>query len=289
MPKVPIDPDMVIDVYRRAADENRADPIRKGSTLYFPNYGQLVMTGDLHGHLANFDKLVRFCVLGASPGRHVILHELIHPEEIGLNETDHSHELLYEVAHWKCAFPDQVHFLQSNHELAQLTGQEITKNGREVTREFEEGLSRMYGRNNAPQILEAIKEFISSMPLAGRTPDGIFLCHSLPAEEDWPHFDRTVLDRMLTRADLFEGGPVYQMTWGRRHSAELLNEISLAFRARFFITGHQPREEGFGIVHDKMLILASDHNHGVFLPISLNRRHTLAGLVKSIRYFVAVP
>ena len=44
--EIPSDPEEVIDVYRRAAEENRSDALLEGSTLRFPNYGQLVMTGD---------------------------------------------------------------------------------------------------------------------------------------------------------------------------------------------------------------------------------------------------
>jgi len=39
-----------------------------------------------------------------------------------------------------------------------------------------------------------------------------------------------------------------------------------------------------------MIILASDHNHGVFLPIDLNRKkYTIDALVNSIRRYVSVP
>ena len=61
--------------------------------------------------------------------RHVVLHELVHAEPEGWNEPDLSSRLLIAAARWKCQYPEQVHFLQSNHELAQLTGQEITKAG----------------------------------------------------------------------------------------------------------------------------------------------------------------
>ena len=50
------------------------------------------------------------------------------PEVIAVvKEAD---EVLLATARWKCSYPDQVHFLLSNHELAQVTGHEISKNGR---------------------------------------------------------------------------------------------------------------------------------------------------------------
>ena len=56
----------------------------------------------------------------------------------------------------------------------------------------------------------------------------------------------------------------------------------------FFICGHQPQDEGYDILHGRMIILASDHNHGVFLPLDLNKPVTLDGLTKSIRPFAAI-
>lgn len=286
--QIPTDAEEVIDVYRRAAEENRTDPLRRGSTLHFPNYGQLVMTGDLHGHRRNFDKLVKYCVLGRSQGRHVILHELIHEEPAGLEGVDTSHVLLYEAAHWKCAFPEQIHFLQSNHELAQLTEQEITKNGRFLLRSFEEGVAHTLGRNVTPRVIEAIKELISSFPLAARTQNGILMTHSLPSPLDWPSFDPTVFDRELKLEDLMEMGAVYNLVWGRGQTAPQLEDAARVLQADIFITGHQPQETGFAVIENRMLILASDHNHGVFLPINLKKKQTMPELVKAIRPYVSV-
>ena len=39
-----------IDTFRRATDLNLEDPIRSGSLLCPPDYSQVVMTGDMHGH-----------------------------------------------------------------------------------------------------------------------------------------------------------------------------------------------------------------------------------------------
>ncbi|MCZ7638496.1 MAG: hypothetical protein M5U12_22075 [Verrucomicrobia bacterium] len=62
-----------IDTFRQAAELNLSDPHRQGSLLDFDDYGQVVMTGDMHGHRRNFEKVVRYCQLESTPLRHVIL------------------------------------------------------------------------------------------------------------------------------------------------------------------------------------------------------------------------
>jgi len=272
---------------REAARLNREDPLLEGSVLHLPDYGQLVMTGDLHGHRRNFEKLRKFCELDRWPMRHVILHELIHEEPVSFNDPDRSHELLLAAARWKCAFPEQVHFLQSNHELSQLTGHEITKGGRIVTRDFEAGVVQAYNAG-AADVLEAIGELIGSYALAGRTRNRVFLSHSLPGPRHMDEFDVSALDRPTTMDDLHGRGTAYAMVWGRYQTPELLRTLGEALDVDFFICGHQPQEEGFEVVHDRMIILASDHNHGVFLPMDLRRRLTLFDLTRLIRPFAAI-
>jgi len=107
--------DSVIDTFKKATEHNLDDALREGSLLNFPDYGQVVMTGDLHGHQRNFEKIVKFCQLESTPIRHVILHEMIHEEPQYFGEADYSVELLIDAAKWKTFFPEQVHFLQTSY------------------------------------------------------------------------------------------------------------------------------------------------------------------------------
>jgi serine/threonine-protein phosphatase PP1 catalytic subunit len=272
---------------RQAAELNLADPLRRGSLLCFPNYGQLVMTGDLHGHRRNFDKLRTYCDLEHSGARHVILHEIIHEEVESVEGLDGSHALLVEAAEWKCRFPDQVHFLQSNHELSQLNRAEISKNGRVVTQHFELSVREAYG-GHAGEVVAAIDSFIRSLPLAGRTENRVFLSHSLPGPRALARFDRDVLHRLPTDADLAEQGPAYQLVWGRYQTAEVLHTLAALLDVDLFLCGHQPQETGFDVLCDRMIILSSEHNHGVFLPFDLSKPAVLERLVASIRPFAGV-
>ena len=58
-------PGVAAEVLHQAAALIRDDPERQGQLLRFGSAGQLVMTGDLHGNLRNFDKLQRFAACNA--------------------------------------------------------------------------------------------------------------------------------------------------------------------------------------------------------------------------------
>jgi len=264
----------------------REDPVRRGSLLTFGSAGQLVMTGDMHGHLRNFEKLQRFCNLEHSPGRMVILHELIHAEPEAPGAPDFSIDLLVRAAAWKCEFPDNVFFLQSNHELSQLRGHEITKGGRCVLADFERGVRERYGAE-ARQVLNAVNEYIAALPLAARLANGVFLSHSLPDAIDIDSFDLTIFERHPTMADLEPGGSAYSLVWGRFQSPELIEDFAARVGAELLIAGHTPQEMGYARI-GRLFILASDHAHGVFLPIDLHRRYTADELERAIRKFVSV-
>ena len=72
------------------------------------------------------------------------------------------------------------------------------------------------------------------------------------------------------------------MVWGRNHDDALARALGAAWESDLFITGHQPAEMGYATEGSAILILASDHDHGVALPIDLTKRYTLQDLVDRI-------
>ncbi|MBX3397054.1 MAG: hypothetical protein KF841_17000 [Phycisphaerae bacterium] len=282
------DADEAVATYRQAAQANREDPFRRGSMLHLPPYGQVVMTGDLHGNDRNFEKLQRYAMLDRVQARHVVLHEMVHLDLIARTDIDTSHALLFKAAKYKCEFPEQVHFLQSNHELAQLTGYLIAKNGRVVIEEFNHAVRDAYGAQRGDEVLEAINEFIASFPIAIRTPNRVWMSHSLPNAHDMDEFDASVFDRELTSDDLHTNRTVFNLVWGRRQTREQIESLATALQVDTFIVGHQPQEMGFARVLDRIIILASNHNHGTFLPFDLSKPKSTDELVDSIRKFVEV-
>lgn len=284
----PFDPAAAVDAFRQAARLNLEDPCRTGSIIRLPRYGQAVMTGDLHGHRKNFEKLQKYAMLDRVSARHVILHEMAHTDPFYPTDEDHSHEVLLGAARYKCAYPEQVHFLQSNHDLAQLTHYPIAKAGAAVVDRFDQAVAKAYGASRAAEVLAALDEFIASFSLAAVTETGVWMSHSLPDVYDMHEFDPAVFDRVLTREELQNDRTVFHLVWGRHHNQEHLERLSKLLGAEVFITGHQPQEMGYDFQFGKLIILASDHNHGSFLPFDLAKRHTAEQLIRNIRKFVAV-
>lgn len=274
------------ELLREAAQLNREDPNRTGSLLTFGSSGQVVMTGDMHGHTLNFAKLQRFCALASSPGRSVILHELIHCEPDPPTGPDLSIDLLIDAVAWKCEYPDNVFFLLSNHELSQLNKHEITKGGRCVLADFERGVAQRFA-GGADKVLEAVDDYIASLALAAKTRNGIFLAHSLPDGLYAESFDLSVFERQPTAADMAPGGPAYALVWGRFQSAEVVELFATRLQAKLIVVGHTPQEMGHTRV-GRMLVLASDHAHGVFVPIDLARDYSPEELERTVRKFVSV-
>jgi calcineurin-like phosphoesterase family protein len=276
-----------IETFRQAARLNLEELNREGAIIRLPGYGQAVMTGDMHGHKKNLEKLQKYAMLDRVSARHVILHEMVHAEKHG-DEIDHSHEVLLLAAEYKVQFPEQVHFLQSNHELAQLTGYQIAKNGRLVIQDYNDAVLLAYGKTRGAEVLTAMNEFIASFPLAIVTQNRIWMSHSLPNAAEMDEFDLEVFKRPPTLEDLKDNKTIFNLVWGRRQSKEQLDKLAEVLGVDIFLVGHQPQEMGYDYMYDRLIILASDHNHGTFLPFDLSKLQTADDLIRNIRKFVAV-
>jgi len=280
--------DEIVETFGCATEENQVEPLRHGQVIELPADGDVWITGDLHDHRRNYEKLLVAADLANHPNRHLILHEVIHGDYYDAAGAEGSWQMLYKVAELKCDFPKQIHFLFANHDLAQIHGEGIMKGGQSVCEAFNAGVKRDFGSRTGIANA-AITEFLLSFPLGIRTPSGIFICHSLPTDEQIPNFDFTVFDRALTPNDYKRRfGPVYQMIWGRKTSPTGVAAFADKVKARIIITGHQPQESGYLVNGDRHLILASDHNQGVYLPIDASIKYDMDDLVKRIEKFAAI-
>jgi hypothetical protein len=247
----------VIETFQRAAAANKQTPSRDGNVIELgPDEADDVMiTADLHGHRRNFNSIRKLADLDHRPRRHLILQEVCHggpvyPENGGCM----SHAMLEDVARLKVAHPERVHFLMSNHELAELTDYPIVKSKKMLNLMFRLGLQQMYGPA-AEKVRAAYLEFLRSCPLAVRLPGGVFVCHSIPERADIRAFDRGVFDRPLEQADLLEMGPVFDLVWGRDYRPENARAFAKLVGAKVLINGHEPCPDGFSAPNDLQVIL----------------------------------
>jgi hypothetical protein len=76
--------EQAIEIFSTASEENLLSKLRQEQVVYLPadvegeQPGDVWMTGDIHDHQRNFDKLLHAADLPNNPQRHLILHELIH-------------------------------------------------------------------------------------------------------------------------------------------------------------------------------------------------------------------
>ena len=283
------DADHVIETFEAAREENKLSALRVAQVVHLPEEGEVWMTGDIHDHRQNFDKLVAAADLGNNPQRHLVLHELIHGDYFDANHAEGSWLTLFKAAELKCNFSEQVHFLLANHDLAQIHGEGIMKAGLSVCEAFTAGVKRDFGRSWS-SVNVTLTDFLLSLPLAIRTHNGLFFCHSLPSDKEIDAFDFSVFDREeLTAADYRRRtGPVYQLIWGRHMTPATVDVFAERVGAKLIVTGHQPQDSGYLVNGNKHLIIASDHNQGVFLPLDLSEEYEMVDVVSRIRKFVSL-
>lgn len=273
-------PDAVIAIFDAAVEANLDSSCRTGSIDTISAPGHLIATGDLHDNPAHFDRLVELA--GLNPGadesrrKHLTLHELIHSDRL-INGMDFSYRMLAKVAKLKAEFPEHVHTLIANHEMAQMLKSGIIKDGVKCIEVFQDALRFVFGED-AARVEKSIDRFIRSMPLALRChctkPSGgrfdVLCAHSLPSPGMMGRFDTDVLSRPLTEEDYQpRTGSAYAMVWGRGYDAELLEDLVERWGVNWFVLGHEHAEFGSDFVSPNAIILNSDHENGVYLPIDL--------------------
>ncbi len=160
------DPRKVLSTIRRATDLFRSTPGRSGGIISLEDASDVMVVGDLHGNLPTFKKVLVASALEKHPTRHLVLQELIHgPASYPGDGGDRSHQLLDVVAALKCQYPYRAHLILGNHELSELTGRTIGKDGETLNAKFMHGITTAYG-DAAPEIYDAYKALFAA-PAAG--------------------------------------------------------------------------------------------------------------------------
>jgi predicted phosphodiesterase len=274
-------PQTTIDLLNRGIQANQTDKFRRGNLIHLPAKGTLIVSGDLHGHRRNLERLVTYADLAHHPDRHIVLQEIIHggPEDEAGGCL--SYQLLFTAVQWKLEYSDQVHFVMGNHDTAFILSSEVMKNGKEMNRAMTSALERQFGPASA-DIQLAIRQVLLSQPLAVRCANRIWVSHSLPSDRFVGQFDTGIFERELRIGDCGKPGSAYLLTWGRRHSQGTLDRMAKLLDVDTFVLGHQPQPEGWHRAGNNLIILASDHNHGHILPIDLAKACTIDELTQAL-------
>jgi hypothetical protein len=277
------DPERLLATLRRAVSAIRQAPGRHGRLIRLTSGDDLLLAGDLHGNLENFRKLLQIADLGNHPGRHFVLQELVHGGFTYPAGGDRSHQLVDLTAALMCQFPGRVHYLLGNHELSQATGRRIAKLDHDLNQDFDAGVATAYGER-AADVLAAYRELWAVQPVAVRTPNRVFLSHSLPPESRLESFDLAALEREPSEeVDLLPKGSVHSLVWGRDTRPSTAQAFLKKVDADWLLTGHIPCDAGWEAPNDAQLILDSLGFPAAYCLFPLDRPLTHAGLKECVK------
>jgi len=131
-------------------------------------------------------------------------------------------------------------------------------------------------------VYEAYLVLFAALPLAVRTPNRVFVCHTLPDARY--HED---LDLALLQADhwpeeaMKRGGTIYALTWGRDTTPETADRFAAMVDADWFITGHQPCDEGFRQANHRQIIIDGTNPCPAYCLFPALEAVTIESLLKS--------
>jgi hypothetical protein len=270
---------------KKAARLNLEDPFRKGAVIELPARGEALFTGDLHGAKENMNRLIELADLETFLDRHLIIQEVVHNIQFGLVDRDISFRVLERVAQLKLEYPDRVHVILGNHELSELTGKKIIKENHMLNKMFAEGIKSTY-REAAREVKRAYNAFFKSLPLAVRTPNGIFFSHSTPPLKHLPGFDPRVFQVEGEVTEMRMNTHIERLVWGRDFSQEAADAFADMVDAEILIVGHEACSKGFKVPNTRHVILDCKDDMASYVLVPLAVPVTHADVVRRIRRLV---
>jgi hypothetical protein len=278
-------PDRMLTFLRQAVVLARATPGRRGRVVEPVGCTELLVAGDLHGHVAHFQGLLKAADLGKNPGRHLVFQELIHGNFFYPSGGDKSHQLVDLFAALKAQFPRQVHYLPGNHELAQWTGRKVIKADADLNVAFERGAVAAYGPEFGPQVYQTYLDLFKALPVALRAPNRVLVSHSLPAARVMALFDpaRLLADEYAD-ADLQPGGSIHGVLWGRDVTPANVAEYLRRMDAELLVSGHIASDSGYSVPNDKQLIVDCAESPAGYVHFPADRPLTHDELVACVRF-----
>lgn len=277
------DPAKVLAAVRQATRIFREAPGRHGSETRLTDAEDVIVVGDLHGNIPALLKVLEFARLDQHKKRHLVLQELIHgPRMYPDDGGDRSHQLVDMVCALKCQYARRIHVILGNHELSEITGRAIAKNGVPLNALFHIGIKTAYG-DAADEIGEAYRELFLAFPLAVRTENRVLLCHTMPDGFWLDKFNPAILQaNEWTAEDMARGGSIYGITWGRDISQETVDRFLGMMDADWLVTGHQPCDEGYQVPNTRQIIIDGTDPFPTFLHFPATGEITLEQLKSGV-------
>jgi hypothetical protein len=196
--------------------------------------------------------------------------------------------VLLRVARLLVRQPREVLFVLGNHDIAQVTGNEITKSGHGVCEAFTQGVAYAF-EDDAADVLAAVEAFLLSLPLAVRCPNGAFITHSLPHPARMEMAGTEIFHRPYETEDLRRGHPVYEWTWGRGQTPEQIDALAEELGVELFVLGHRHVEGGWEKLTPRAITVASDHAHGCVMQFVSDERVSEQDFPRLLKPIVALP
>jgi len=274
---------VVADIFTQAAELVTSDPNRDGNVVHLGSPEQVIIAGDIHGNRENLAKILAYASAGGDSPPMLILQEIIHgPPDVRIG-VDRSVELLLRVARLKVGNPRNVHLLLGNHDVAQFTDSEITKEGTGACKGFVEGVNFIYG-NDASEVLDAVMVFCRSLPLGVRFDNRVMASHSLPSPNRAQLAGTDILNRPSQDSDFIRGNPAYEWVWGRNQTPEQLDELAEKLDVDFFVLGHRHIDDGYMMIPQRAIAIHSNTDHGVVCVFRGDDELSASNIRKHLRF-----
>jgi hypothetical protein len=267
---------------REAVAASLADRYRRGCVAYLPPTGDLLVAGDLHGNRINFVRLLKAADLKHHPDRHLVLQEAVHGGPTSGQGGCLSYVLFEALAALKVGYPDRVHILIGNHEMAEHMDQIIFKDGVVLNQAFEQGMAEAYG-DRREEVRTWYRKFIESLLVACRTEHGLFVSHSTPEGRCLLTFDVGLFDHPRLSDDFQRDSSLYNLIWGRDHRPETADGFAQLVGAEVFLVSHTPTPFGYEVPNHRHVIIQSYDDAWSYVLLPLDRPVSQAEVVASIR------
>jgi hypothetical protein len=271
----------LIELLQTGIKANESDRFRRHNLIVGPDTGGMVISGDIHGHRRNFERIVTYAALDKNSDRHLVLQEIIHGGPEDEQGGCLSFELLADAVRLKVDYPDRVHFILANHDTAFISKRAVTKGGKEMNAAMRAAIRRRFG-SWTKDVESAMERFLFSQPLAVRCLNRIWISHSLPSDRMINKFDFSIFHRKLKISDIVKPNSAYLLTWGRGHSGKTRAFLAQQFDVDLFVLGHQIQETGWMSNNENLIIIDSQHDHGHLLHIDLSSQYTIEKLTGSL-------